>query len=86
MDGFQTAAVVYAGEKEERLWVEMRDDLGRKLLLKEDAVYKPGECVRFEIPLKSLPEETIRLQMAAEGEDGNLYVSRVFLIGGGEAP
>ena len=86
MDGFQTAAVVYAGEKEERLWVEMRDDLGRKLLLKEDAVYKPGECVRFEIPLKSLPEETIRLQMAAEGEGGNLYVSRVFLIGRGEAP
>lgn len=82
--GFQEPAVVYAGEKEEKLWVEMRDDLGRKLLLKEDAVYKPKECVRFEIPLKSLPEETIRLQMAAEGEGGNLYVSRVFLIGKGE--
>ena len=81
LGGFQTAAVVYAGEKEEKLWVEMRDDLGRKLLLKEGAVYTPKECVRFEIPLKSLPEETIRLQMAAEGEGGNLYVSRVFLIG-----
>lgn len=84
LGGFWTAEVVYAGEKEERLWVEMRDDLGRKLLLKEDAVYKPDECVRFEIPLKSLPDETIRLQMAAEGEGGNLYVSRVFLIGRGD--
>lgn len=81
MDGLRQGAVVYAGEKEEKLWVEMRDDLGRKMLLKEGAVYKPKECVRFEIPLKSLPEETIRLQMAAEGEGGNLYVSRVFLIG-----
>ncbi|MCM1126720.1 MAG: serine/threonine protein kinase [Lachnospiraceae bacterium] len=71
----------YAGEKEEKLWVEMRDDEGRKMLLKDGAVYVPKECVRFEIPLKSLPEETIRLQMAAEGEGGNLYVSRVFLIG-----
>lgn len=71
----------YAGEKEEKLWVEMRDDEGRKMLLQDGAVYVPKECVRFEIPLKSLPEETIRLQMAAEGEGGNLYVSRVFLIG-----
>lgn len=78
---FGQEMVTHAGEKEEKLWVEMRDDQGRKMLLKDGAVYIPRECVRFEIPLRSLPEETIRLQMAAEGEGGNLYVSRVFLIG-----
>ena len=71
---------VYAGENEEKLWVEMRDDLGRKMLLKDGATYIPEECVRFEIPADRLPDEKIRLQMVAEGENGDVYVSRVFLI------
>lgn len=75
--------VSYAEEKAETLWVEMRDDLGRKMLLKDGAVYEPKECVRFEIPGNSLPEEKISIQIVAEGEDGNRYVSREFLIGGG---
>jgi len=75
------AGVVYAGEKEERLWVEMRDELGRKMLLKDGAVYIPEECVRFELPADRLPEGTLSLQMTAEGEKGEVYVSRIFLIG-----
>ena len=72
----------YASESEEKLWVEMRDDKGRKMLLKEGAVYVPEECIRFEIPADRLPQEEIRLQMVAEGEEGGVYVSRIFLIGG----
>lgn len=72
----------YAGEKEERLWVEMRDDLGRKMLLKEGAVYVPEECVRFEIPKDSLPEEMLSVQIVAEGDGGKRYASRVFLVEG----
>lgn len=75
---------VHADENEEKLWVEMRDDLGRKMLLKDDAVYVPEKCVRFEIPADRLPEEKVRLQMVAEGENGGVYISRVFLIGKGE--
>lgn len=78
----------YAGENAEKLWVEMRDEQGRKLLLKDGAVYKPEVSVRFELPVLRLPEEEIRLQMVAEGQDGSVYCSRVFLIekGAGDGP
>lgn len=79
-----TGNAAYAGENEERLWVEMRDDQGRKLLLQDGAVFKPVASVRFELPVLSLPEGEIRLQMVAEGKDGRVYCSRVFLIDGGE--
>ena len=39
--------------------------------------------MRFELPVLRLPEEEIRLQMVAEGQDGSVYCSRVFLIDGG---
>lgn len=84
LGGMMNQNVSYAGEKEETLWVEMRDDLGRKMLLKDGAVYEPKECVRFEIPRDSLPGEKISMQIVAEGEGGNRYVSRVFLIKGEE--
>lgn len=74
--------MVYAGENEEKLWVEMRDDQGRKMLLKDGSVYVPEECVRFEIPAERLPAEEVRLQIVAEGKKGGVYVSRVFLIEG----
>lgn len=80
----RTNGTAYAGENEEKLWVEMRDDLGRKMLLKDGAVYVPQECVRFEIPADRLPDEEISLQMVAQGEEGGIYVSRIFLIGKGK--
>ena len=41
---------VHGQEKPEKLWVEMRDGMGRKMLLKYDAVYETGDSVRFELP------------------------------------
>lgn len=72
--------VVYAGETDERLWVEMRDQQGRKMLLKDGAVYVPEKSVRFEIPVESLPEGEVRLQMIAEDDNGKVYISRDFSI------
>lgn len=72
---------VYAGEAEKQLWVEMRDEQGRKLLLKEGARYPASGCIRFEIPVEALPEPEIMLQMIADGQDGRSYCSRVFWIG-----
>lgn len=73
---------VYAGEESERLWVEMRDDLGRKMLLKEDAVYVTDDTVRFELPAGRLPDQELSLKLVAVGEDGTGYSSRIFLIRG----
>lgn len=77
---FTSMPVALAGEKAEQLWVEMRDDSGRKLLLKDDAVYITSDCVRFELPTKRLPEDEISLQMVAVGEQGEVYNSRIFHI------
>ena len=75
-----SAPVVSAEGKQEQLWVEMRDDSGRKLLLKNDAVYITNTAVRFELPADRLPEEEIFIQLVAIGEEGNTYCSRVFKV------
>lgn len=74
-----------ARERENALWVEMRDEKNRKLLLKEGSVYQVTERLRLEIPAERMPEGRITLQVVAKGEGGERYESRVFLLeGGGE--
>lgn len=75
-----TAPVVHAGDEAQQLWVEMRDEEGRKLLLKNDAVYITYDCVRFELPADRLPGEELSLQMVAVSENGSVYSSRIFHI------
>lgn len=72
--------IVHAGEEEEQLWVEMRNEDGRKLLLKNDAVYITKDCIRFELPAERLPEGELSLQMVAVSEEGSVYSSRIFRI------
>lgn len=75
-----------AKEAPEKLWVEMRDEYNRKLLLKEDAVYRAGERIRFEIPAERMPEGESALWLTAEGKEGKIYRSRIFLIEKEEEP
>lgn len=77
---YMAELAAYAEEEPEQLWVEMRDEYGRKLLLKEDAVYITNSSVRFELPTACLPEEEFSLQMVAIDEEGNTYISRIFRI------
>ncbi len=70
----------YAQESAQSLWVEMRDNEGRKMLLKDDAVYETGSCVKFEIPADRLPEGEFTLYLIATKEGGEVYSSREFLI------
>lgn len=74
--------VVSGEEGKNGLWVEMRDDQNRKLLLKEGAVYQAKNKVRLEIPVERMPEEKLSLQLVATGEEGEVYVSRIFLLQG----
>ncbi len=71
---------VYAAEEEESLWVEMRDEQGRKMLLKYDAVYQTKERVQFEIPAERLPHGQVSLQIIGGDEEGKCYSSRIFLV------
>lgn len=77
---------VEAEETPEKLWVEMRDEYDRKLLLKEDAVYRAGDKIRLEIPMERMPEGETALWLNAEGDGGKIYQSRIFLIEKEEEP
>lgn len=76
----EAGAQVKAEEKTEVLWVEMRDERNRKLLLKEGTVYLAGESVRFEVPTDRMPEGEIALRLTARDEAGGIYESRIFLV------
>lgn len=84
--GGEGSFFVKAKEPPEKLWVEMRDEYDRKLLLKEEAVYCAGERIRFEIPTERMPEGESALWLTAEGEEGTIYRSRIFLIEKEEEP
>lgn len=73
-----------AKEKENSLWVEMRDEKNRKLLLKEGSVYQVIDRLRLEIPAERMPEGEITLKVVATGEEGEIYESRIFLLEGGK--
>lgn len=71
---------VSAEEKTQVLWVEMRDEKNRKLLLREGTVYQAGESVRFEVPADRMPEGEVALRLTAQDEAGGIYESRIFLV------
>lgn len=81
-----TGNTVFSKEKEENsteeLWVEMKDEKGRKSLLKEDSVYQVKDRVRFEIPAEELPGEPVSVWVIGQGEKGEWYQSRRFLLQG----
>ncbi len=68
------------GEDTGELFVEMRDEKGRKLLLQEGASLPVEKRVRFEISGENLPEGTVFLQLLATGADGQMHRSRIFLL------
>ena len=69
-----------AREDSGKLWVEMRDDEGRKMLLREGTVYRTDKRIRFDIPARDMPEGELALWLMARDEKGAVYESRVFLI------
>lgn len=68
------------GEDTGELFVEMRDEKGRKLLLQEGASLPVEKRVRFEISGENLPEGTVSLQLLATEADGQIRRSRIFLL------
>lgn len=70
----------YAKEKEEMLWTELRDDSERKLLIKDEGVFKVNDRVRLEIPANALPDGSFTILLTALADDGTRYVSREYRI------
>lgn len=68
------------GEDTGELFVEMRDEKGRKLLLQEGVSLPVEKRVRFEISGENLPEGMVSLQLLATEADGQIRRSRIFLL------
>ena len=71
---------VKAAEGKERLKVEMRDEQGRKCLLKENTAFCLKERMWFELTEDNLPKGISSIHLVVVGEDDAVYESRVFLV------
>lgn len=67
-------------DEEAFLFVELRDEQNRKILLQDGAVLPVSDCLRLEIDKDELPQGNVTIQIHATGEDGTVYESRAFLI------
>lgn len=71
---------VSAAEEQEEIWVDMRDEQGRKCLLKEDMAFCLRERMWFEVTKESLPKGISSIRLVVVGADDAVYESRVFLV------
>lgn len=76
----QAGVGVTAAGKAEDLWVDMRDEKGRKCLTQEDFVYQIGDKMWLELTSEYLPTGVSALKLIAMGEDNTVYESRLFLV------
>ncbi len=84
---FMLGAILYRGETayaeeriQEQLPVIVRDSGGHKLLIQEDAVYRPSKDIILELPLSGIPAgEEVIVQVMVSGQEKRLE-SRKFLV------
>ena len=62
------------------MWVDLVDNSDRKVLLKDNCVYKVEDKVTLEIPSESLPQKPVAVTVIAKTSSGDLYESREFLL------
>lgn len=71
---------VYANDTAQRMWVDMKDENERKLLVRDEGVYEVNDRVRLEIPAENIPDNEATLRVIVTGDDGTNYISRNFKI------
>jgi len=71
---------VYANDNAKSMWVDLKDDNERKILVREEGVLTVNDKVRLEIPAENMPEDESTLKVIVTGDDGTSYVSRSFKI------
>ena len=66
--------------EENELWVDMRDESGRKCLLQKDSVFSIKDKMWLELTKENLPTGISSIKMIVIGENHRVYESRVFLV------
>lgn len=69
-----------AAENTKSLWIDLKDEENRLLLLKEGAVLPVTERLCMEIPVDRLPKEELSFRVIATDQAGEVYSSRSFRI------
>lgn len=62
------------------MWVDLVDNTDRKVLLKDDCVYKVDDKVTLEISSEALPQNPVAVTVIAKTKAGDIYESREFLL------
>lgn len=75
--------VLQAAEKEEPLWVEIKDEENRLLLLKDGAVLPVGQRLRLEVPMDRVASRTLSFQLIATDQKGGVFSSKIFKVQSG---
>ncbi len=70
---------------ENKLWVEVRNERGQKLLIQYDAVYQMTESLKLELPLSNFEEgEVYQLRLECTNCQTDERSSRIFYLKGVE--
>jgi len=69
---------VYAVASRQKMWVNLMDEKGKMVLIKDGAVYESNGGITFEIPKEQLPKKELYVSINVLDEDGNLFESRSF--------
>lgn len=77
---FRSPISSQAADNAKSLWIELKDEENRLLLLREGAVLPVTERLRMEIPMDRLPKEELSFRMIATNQAGEVYSSRSFRI------
>lgn len=63
-------------EKRQNLWVDMKDEQNRKILVREGTVFPIEEKLKLELPVEQMPENPVSVKIVAVDETGKIYESR----------
>lgn len=76
----KTPMTSQAAENTKSLWIELKDEENRLLLLREGAALPVTERLCMEIPMDRLPKDELSFRVIATNREGETYSSRSFVI------
>ena len=71
---------VEAKENRNELWVDMKDEQNRNILVKSGVVFPIKDKLKLELSAAHLPDSPVSLQIVAVDRNGNTYESRVIQV------
>lgn len=78
LESTQTTSMAGAGKK--NLWVNVKDEQNRNVLVRDGTVFPVKEKLKFELNVEEIPEEAVSVRIVAIGSEGEIYESRAIRV------